>query len=100
MHKSLLVRIMQGVTYGRHQFGGFPIFESLLLQLRGEVGPFDVFRDDVARAIVRAADIMHRDYGGMVQIGDRTSHSQIGFGIFWLGNQLGVRNLDGDRAVQ
>jgi hypothetical protein len=31
------------LAHGRHQFGGFPMLEPLLLQLRRQVGAFDVF---------------------------------------------------------
>ena len=61
MDESLLVGVMQGVSDGRDQFGGFPILEPLLLEPRGEVGPLDVLRDDVAGAVLRAADIIHRN---------------------------------------
>ena len=36
----------------------------------------------------------------MVEIGDRAGLGQIRFGIFGLGDQLGVRHLDGDGPVQ
>ena len=58
MHKSLLVGVVQSFGDGRHQFGGFPVLEPLLFELRGKVGAFDVLRDNVAGAILRAADIM------------------------------------------
>ena len=87
MDESLLVGVMQSVSDGRHQFGSFPILESLLFQLRGEIGPLDEFRDDVAGTVLSAADIMHRNYAGMVEIGDGASFGQICFGIFGMRDQ-------------
>ena len=100
MDESLLVGVMQGVGHGRHQQGGVPIIEPLLFQPFREVGPVDKFRDNVAGVVLRAADIMHRDDAGMVEIGDRASLGQIRFRIFGLRDQAGVRHLDGDGPVQ
>ena len=100
MHQSLLVGVVQGLGHRRHQFGRFPVLQPLLLELRREIGPFDVLRDDEAGTVLRAADIMHRHDAGMVEIGDRAGLGQIRLGIFGLRDQLGVRHLDGDRPVQ
>ena len=43
MHESLLVGVVQSVGDGGDQFGGFPILEPLLLELRREISAFDVF---------------------------------------------------------
>jgi ABC-type transporter Mla maintaining outer membrane lipid asymmetry ATPase subunit MlaF len=43
---------------------------------------------------------MHRHDAGMIQVGDRARLSQIRLGIFGLRDQLGVRDFDGNRAIQ
>lgn len=91
---------MQSVSDGGNQFGSFSILESLLLQLRGEIGPLDVFGNDVAGTVLSAADIMHRNYAGMIEIGDGASFGQICLGVFGPGKPLSPRNLDGDWPVQ
>ncbi len=100
MDESLLVGVVQSVSDGGDQFGGFPVLESLLLQLRSEVGPLDVLRDDVAGTVLCAADIVDGNDVGMIEIGDRASLGQIRLGIFGLRDQFGVRHLDGDRPIQ
>ena len=100
MDQSLLVGVVQGIRHGRDQFGSFPVLEPMLLDLRGEIGSLDVFGNDVAGTVLCAADIMHRDDAGMIEIGDRASFGEIRLCIFRLRDQLGVRNLDGNGPVQ
>ena len=80
--------------------GRLPDNRAALFQPFFEVGPIDKFRDNVTGAVLRAAHIIHRHDAGMVEIGDRPSLGQVRFRIFGLGDQPGVRHLDGDGPVQ
>ena len=82
MHESLLVGVVQSLSNGSDDLGGFSVLEPVLLDLRGEVSSWDVFRNDIAGAIFHAADIMHRDDTWVIEVGDRASLGQIRFGIF------------------
>ncbi len=43
---------------------------------------------------------MHRHNAGMIEIGNCAGLGQICLGIFGLGDQLGVRHLDGNQPIQ
>ncbi len=100
MNEPLFVGIVQRVGDSGDQLDGFPVLEPVLLDLRGEIGPLDVFRHHVTGAVIRAPGIMHRNDVGMIEIGDGAGFGEIRLGIFGLRDQPGVRHLDGDRPVQ
>ena len=84
MDQSSLMGVVQGFRYLRDQLGGFPVLELVLLDLRREIGTFDVLRDDVAGTVIGTANIIDRDDAGMVQIGHRPGLDQIRLGVFRL----------------
>jgi hypothetical protein len=73
MHQSLPVGIVQSVGYRSHQLGNVPITESTLSELRPEIGPFDVFGDDIARKFLRVSDIIYRYDARMIEACDCAS---------------------------
>ena len=56
-------------SHSRDQFGGFVELETTLFVPCGEVGPLDVFGDDVTGEVRRATNIEDGNDAGMVQIG-------------------------------
>src|SRR5262249_18393887 len=60
----------------------------------------DVLRDDVAGAVVGAADVEDRDDVRVIEVGDGAGFGQVGVGGFGTIHQLAVRNLDGAGPLQ
>jgi len=96
MHQPLLVGVMKSLRYRRGQFDGFLKGQAGLRDPPAEVNTVDELRDDVARELLGASHVMYRDDVRVVDAGNRASLAQIGFGVGGLGNEMGVRHLDGD----
>src|SRR5207248_8177691 len=56
--------------------------------------------DDVAGELLGAAHVKHGDDVRVVEASNRARFGQIGFGIGDLGDESGVRHLDGDASLQ
>ena len=82
MHQPLLVGVVQRLGHRRHQFDRFVERQPGLLEPRGEVGAFDVLRDDETGELLGAADIVDRHDVGVIEVGDGAGFGQVGFGIF------------------
>ena len=82
------------------EFGSVPVLQATFFDLPGEVGPLNVFGNDVTGIFFRAAQIMHRDDSAMIASAHRASLGQISLSIFRLADQPGVRHRGGDQSSQ
>ena len=81
MDQPVLVGAVQRFGQSCHQLGCPCVRQSGLFDPRGQIGPIDPLGNDIAGALVRAADIVHGNDVGMVEIGDRAGFGQISFRI-------------------
>ena len=77
MHQPVLVGVVQRFGQRGHQLGRRRVRQPGLFDPRRQIGPVDSLENDIAGAFVRAADILHGNDVGMVEIGDRTGFGQI-----------------------
>ena len=64
------------------------------LQPRGEARAVDALRDNIARELLSAADVVHRHDVRMIETGDRAGFGQIGLDILRSGQQIAMWHLD------
>ena len=71
-----------------------------LTQPLRQVAALDVLGDDVAEAVVGAADVVDRDDVGVVELGEDLGLGQVGLDVLGAGDPLGVGHLDRHRPVE
>ena len=100
MDQPLLVRVVQGLGDRRSQFRRFGVGEGGLLHSAAKARAVDVLRDEEARELRRAADIVDRHNVLVVQVRQHPGFVQVRFDIGRLRCQFPVRHLDGDLPPQ
>jgi hypothetical protein len=100
MHQTMRVGAVERLGKSCHQLGCPSVRRSGLFDPRRQVGAVDPLRYDIAAALVSAADIVHGNDMGMVEVGDGTGFDQIPSCILRPRHECGVGHLDRHGALQ
>ena len=99
MNQTLLVGMVQGLGHRCHYFNRFVQRQTGPLGFVARSVPSMYFETTETGEVRGAADIEHGNDVRVIEVGDGTGFSQVGFGIFVGGHSMPVRHFDGHKPL-
>ena len=100
VHHAVEMGVVQGLGDQRHQLSGLLSCDALAADPRRQVAPVHVLRDDVAAAVLRAAEVVDGNNPGMIQFGDCPGLAEIHVDVAGASDAVRMGDLHGHRPVE